>query len=51
MPKHKKDKAGPGMRHQPLATQVLMKTSNTSLKPEKKWSGAARRLDKNMFAA
>ncbi|CAN0092248.1 unnamed protein product, partial [Ectocarpus fasciculatus] len=24
MPKHKKEKAGPGMRHQPLATQMAV---------------------------
>lgn len=31
MPKHKKEKAGPGMRHQPLATQVI--NESTILKP------------------
>ncbi|CAM9868369.1 unnamed protein product, partial [Ectocarpus sp. 6 AP-2014] len=24
MPKHKKEKSGPGMRHQPLATQIAL---------------------------
>lgn len=27
MPKHKKEKAGPGMRHQPLAAQVRKSTT------------------------
>lgn len=31
MPKHKKEKAGPGMRHQPLATQVGLEHLNFEL--------------------
>ncbi|CAM9593626.1 unnamed protein product, partial [Scytosiphon promiscuus] len=51
MPKHKKEKAGPGMRHQPLAAQMASDGSTPRPKGARKSVAGSKRSKKAAAAA